>query len=168
MPVGLIASSWGGTRAEAWTSRPALDAVPFLAKDAAEWDKRIAAFDLEKAREAYQQRYEKWQEDAAKARHEGRPVPPNKPALDNPEKAVKDLKVVFPEVNEKLAAAELAAITPLFCSGGAKYIGKAEDALWAKSQDLLAEVKLLPAGQDPKSYYTIEFLPPVAQMRACK
>ena len=33
-------------------------------------------------------------------------------------------------MNEKLAAAELAAITPLFCSGGAKFIGKAEDALW--------------------------------------
>src|SRR3954471_14058532 len=80
-------------------------------------------------------------------------------AIDNPDKAVKDLKVVFPEVNEKLAAAELAAITPLFCSGGAKYVGKAEDALWAKSQDLLSEVKLLPAGQDPKSYYTNDYLP---------
>jgi NitT/TauT family transport system substrate-binding protein len=89
-------------------------------------------------------------------------------AIDHPDKAVKDLKVVFPEVNEKLATAELAAITPLFCSGGAKYIGKAEDALWAKSQELLAEVKLLPAGQDPKTYYTNDYLPPPAQMRACK
>jgi NitT/TauT family transport system substrate-binding protein len=70
-------------------------------------------------------------------------------ALDNPAKAIQDVKKVFPETNEKLAAAELAAITPLFCSGGAKYVGKAEDALWAKSQDLLSEVKLLPAGQDP-------------------
>jgi len=89
-------------------------------------------------------------------------------ALDNPDKTIKDVKVVFPEVNEKLATAELAAITPLFCSGGAKYIGKAEDALWTKSQDLLAEVKLLPAGQDPKTYYTNDFLPPTSQMRACK
>ncbi|RYX98010.1 MAG: transporter substrate-binding domain-containing protein [Comamonadaceae bacterium] len=89
-------------------------------------------------------------------------------ALDNPEKAVKSLKAIFPNVNEKLAAAELKAITPLFCSGGAKYIGKAEDALWTKSQDLLSEVKLLPAGQDPKSYYTNDYLPPVAQLRACK
>lgn len=89
-------------------------------------------------------------------------------ALDNPDKAVKDLKVVFPEVNEKLAAAELAAITPLFCSGGAKYIGKAEDALWVKSQDLLSEVKLLPAGQDPKTYYSNDYLPPASAMRACK
>ena len=89
-------------------------------------------------------------------------------ALDHPDKAIQDLKKVFPEVNEKLATAELAAITPLFCSGGAKYIGKAEDALWTKSQDLLAEVKLLPAGQDPKSYYTNDYLPPASQMRACK
>jgi NitT/TauT family transport system substrate-binding protein len=89
-------------------------------------------------------------------------------ALDHPDQAVQDVKKVFPETNEKLATSELAAITPLFCSGGAKYIGKAEEALWSKSQDLLAEVKLLPAGQDPKSYYTYDFLPPTSQMRACK
>src|SRR2546429_676362 len=89
-------------------------------------------------------------------------------ALDNPDQAIKDVKKVFPEVNEKLATAELAAITPLFCSGGAKYIGKAEDALWAKSQDLLSEAKLLPAGQDPKTYYTNAYLPPASAMRACK
>ena len=89
-------------------------------------------------------------------------------ALDNPDQAIKDVKKVFPEVNEKLATAELAAITPLFCSGGAKHLGKAEDALWAKSQDLLSEVKLLPAGQDPKTYYSNDYLPPASAMRACK
>jgi NitT/TauT family transport system substrate-binding protein len=89
-------------------------------------------------------------------------------ALDNPEKAVKDLKSVFPEMNEKLATAELASIKPLLCSGGAKYIGKAEDALWVKTQELLSEVKLLPAGQDPKTYYTNAYLPPASEMRACK
>ncbi len=71
-------------------------------------------------------------------------------------------------MNEKLAAAELAAITPLFCSGGAKFIGKAEDAHWVRTQQLLSEVKLLPEGQDPKSYYTNDFLPPDSEMRACR
>lgn len=89
-------------------------------------------------------------------------------ALDNPEKTTKHVKAIFPDVNEKLAAAELAAITPLFCSGGAKFIGKAEDAHWTQTQKLLSEVKLLPEGQDPKSYYTNEFLPPSSEMRACK
>lgn len=89
-------------------------------------------------------------------------------ALDNPQKTIQHVKAVFPEVNEKLATAELAAITPLFCSGGAKFIGKAEDAHWTRTQELLSEVKLLPAGQDPKSYYTNAYLPPDTQMRACK
>lgn len=89
-------------------------------------------------------------------------------AIDNPAAAVKDLKAVFPEMDAKLAAAELAAITPLFCSGGAKYLGKAEDAHWTRSQQLLAEVKLLPEGQDPKGYYTHAYLPPESQMRPCK
>jgi NitT/TauT family transport system substrate-binding protein len=67
-----------------------------------------------------------------------------------------------------LATSELAAITPLFCSGGAQFIGKAEDAHWTRTQALLSEVGLLPAGQDPKSYYSNDYLPPADQMRACK
>ena len=89
-------------------------------------------------------------------------------AIDHPDQAIKDVKKVFPDTKEQLATQELAAIHPLFCSGGAKYIGKAEPQLWAKSQELLAEVKLLPAGQDPKSYYSYDYLPPASQMRACK
>jgi NitT/TauT family transport system substrate-binding protein len=29
-------------------------------------------------------------------------------------------------------------------------------------------VKLLPAGQDPKTYYSNDYLPPTSAMRACK
>lgn len=89
-------------------------------------------------------------------------------ALDNQEKTVKHLKAVFPELNEKLAAAELAAIAPLLCSADARYIGKAEPAHWQRTQELLEEVGLLPKGQDPKTYYTNDYLPPENQMRACK
>ncbi|HEX2725665.1 MAG TPA: ABC transporter substrate-binding protein, partial [Beijerinckiaceae bacterium] len=89
-------------------------------------------------------------------------------AIDNPEKTIKHIKALFPDLNEKLATAELAAITPLFCSAGAKFVGKAEDEHWARTQTLLSEVKLLPEGQDPRSYYTNEFLPPSSEMRPCK
>ncbi len=89
-------------------------------------------------------------------------------ALANPAKSIEHLKAIFPDVNVKLATAELAAITPLFCSGDAKYIGKAEDAHWTRTQKLLSEVKLLPEGQDPKSYYTNDFLPPDGELKACK
>ena len=89
-------------------------------------------------------------------------------ALDQPAKSIEHVKALFPDVNVKLATAELAAITPLFCSGGAKFIGKAEPAHWERTQKLLSEVKLLPDGQDPKNYYTNEFLPAEGEMRACK
>ena len=89
-------------------------------------------------------------------------------ALDHPDKAVADLKKTFPDVDTKLAAAQLAAIPPLFCSGGTKYIGKATAAHWDLTQKLLSEVKLLPKGKNPKIYYTNALLPPDSQLRACK
>ncbi|NIF75839.1 ABC transporter substrate-binding protein [Paraburkholderia sp. Cy-641] len=89
-------------------------------------------------------------------------------ALNDPAKAVKSLKKVFPNMSEKTATAEMAAVAPLFCSGGAKYVGKAEDALWVKTQDQLSQVGLLPQGRDPKSYYTNDYLPPDSALRPCK
>ena len=73
-----------------------------------------------------------------------------------------------PPLTAKGSLTALKTNKPLFCSGGARFIGKAEDALWTKSQELLSEVKLLPAGQDPKSYYSNDFLPAAQAMRACR
>lgn len=89
-------------------------------------------------------------------------------ALDNPEKTVEDVSEVFPDTDPKLVTAELAAITPLFCSGDAKYLGKAEPEHWVRTQDLLSEVGLLPEGEDPTQYYTNEYLPADSEMRPCK
>lgn len=88
-------------------------------------------------------------------------------ALDNPDEAVANLKEVFPDLDEKLAAAQLAAIPDLFCSGDADFVGKATDAHWQRTQELLAQVGLLPEGNDPTIYYTNEFLPPESELRAC-
>ena len=88
-------------------------------------------------------------------------------ALKNADQAVQDLKKAFPDVDTKLAAAQLAAIPPLFCSGGTKFLGKATDAHWALTQELLAKVGLLPKGQDPASYYTNDYLPPESELTPC-
>jgi NitT/TauT family transport system substrate-binding protein len=89
-------------------------------------------------------------------------------ALDKPAEAVADVKEVFPDANETLVAAELAAITPLFCSGDAKFVGRAEPAQWVKTQDLLSQVGLLPKGQDPAGYYSNDYLPAEGDLRPCQ
>jgi len=88
-------------------------------------------------------------------------------ALDNPEKAVEHLKTTFPEMDEKLAAQQLAAIPELFCSGDTQFVGKATDAHWAQTQDLLSQVGLLPEGNDPTMYYTNDYLPAESELRPC-
>lgn len=39
-PVGMLVSTWGGTQAELWTPGPAMQRVPFLAKQVADWQSR--------------------------------------------------------------------------------------------------------------------------------
>lgn len=88
-------------------------------------------------------------------------------ALDDPDTAVAALEDVFSTVDAELAAQELENITPLFCSGDAVVVGRAEPAQWELTQELLSEVELLPAGTDPTTYYTNDFLPEESAMRAC-
>lgn len=54
VPVGLINTSWGGTRAEAWTSKPALEAVPTCAAIITAWGDFLKTYNLEKAKADYE------------------------------------------------------------------------------------------------------------------
>ncbi|CAN5909066.1 sialate O-acetylesterase [soil metagenome] len=53
VPVGLINTSWGGTRAEAWTSKPALEAVPTCKAIITGWDENLKTYDPVKSKEQY-------------------------------------------------------------------------------------------------------------------
>jgi sialate O-acetylesterase len=76
VPVGLIHTSWGGTRAEAWTRREVLESHP-------EWQGEFPAY--EKAKANYPKALEKYkserQETIAKAKQEGK-NPPSRPPQD--------------------------------------------------------------------------------------
>ncbi len=82
IPVGLIHSSWGGTPAEAWTSKDVLEANPLLKQLIGDWDKKIATYDPMKASESYKAALAKHADAAAKAKAEGTPEP-RKPALQS-------------------------------------------------------------------------------------
>ena len=53
IPIGLIHTSWGGTRAEAWTSKPALAAGPSGKAIIASWEENLKAYDPAKEKEKY-------------------------------------------------------------------------------------------------------------------
>lgn len=80
VPIGLINSSWGGTPAEAWTSREALEAEADLKIYNERADKMADDYPKQKAN--YEKVIEKWKADVEKAKAEGKPEPkkPNPPS----------------------------------------------------------------------------------------
>jgi sialate O-acetylesterase len=82
VPVGLIHSSWGGTVAEAWTGKPALEADPDLKYLADNFTRALENYD--KAIDPYLETLEGYVAAAKKARAEGKEVPPLPPSPPNP------------------------------------------------------------------------------------
>ncbi|HEV2448013.1 MAG TPA: sialate O-acetylesterase, partial [Candidatus Sulfopaludibacter sp.] len=76
VPMGLIESNWGGTPAQSWTNKPALDAEPALKFIADDWARLLERYPA--ARESYDKRLADWNEAASKARAAGT-RPPNRP-----------------------------------------------------------------------------------------
>jgi sialate O-acetylesterase len=80
VPVGFIHSSWGGTPAQSWTTRPVLEANPLLKPILEEWDETLSAYPA--ADERYQKQLADYKIAAAAAKAEGKPAPaaPHPPA----------------------------------------------------------------------------------------
>ncbi|HJZ90952.1 MAG TPA: sialate O-acetylesterase [Gemmataceae bacterium] len=74
VPVGLIHTSWGGTPAQAWTSKEALEAVPELRH-------YMDQLDPDKQKQQYDAAVDKWKKAVEEAKSQGKPEPkaPPKP-----------------------------------------------------------------------------------------
>ncbi len=73
-PIGIIHTSWGGTRAEAWTPGDAIMANPLLEKEYhQEWQKRMADYPALKA--AHDEKMVAWATQAEAAKAAGQPEP---------------------------------------------------------------------------------------------
>ncbi|MGB8170570.1 MAG: sialate O-acetylesterase [Chthoniobacteraceae bacterium] len=86
VPMGLINSSVGGTAIESWTSWDAQKDVASLKFIFDSWDQRIAAYDPEKSKAAYEKQKAAWQTAADKAKAEGKPAPNAPRAPSEPKK----------------------------------------------------------------------------------
>ena len=73
VPVGVIHSSWGGTPAQSWTSRAALEAEPLLKFVFDSWEQTLARYPEAKAR--YDKQIAEWKADSGQPR----PQPPQGP-----------------------------------------------------------------------------------------
>lgn len=76
VPMGLINSSWGGTKIEAWTSIPAQEKLAAYPLIQGHWD-ALKAKPWDQAQEdaKYQVAFAKWKEEVAAARKAGKPSP---------------------------------------------------------------------------------------------
>ncbi len=80
VPIGLIDTSYGGTPAEAWTSREALLAEDSLKYYVDNLDRSAKNYDPEKAKANLEAALAKWQVAAEQAKKDNKPVP-RKPTL---------------------------------------------------------------------------------------
>lgn len=88
VPVGLIHSSWGGTPAEAWTSRPALESEPEFKPILERWERLLAKYS--QVKKMYEDELAQWQPAAERAKAEGKPKPAKPmqpPGPDHPHRA---------------------------------------------------------------------------------
>lgn len=86
VPVGLIESAWGGTPIESWMSRATLERFPFLKPALVARDAELAGYDAAAAQHRFDEAMDKWEEAAAKAKAEKKPVP-TKPVLQDPRRS---------------------------------------------------------------------------------
>jgi sialate O-acetylesterase len=79
VPVGLIETAWGGTRAEAWASPEMLDKTAELKPILDTWLERVQQPENLEQTKKYELALGAWAKKAEAARAEGKPVP-NKPS----------------------------------------------------------------------------------------
>ncbi|HEV7279234.1 MAG TPA: sialate O-acetylesterase [Pirellulaceae bacterium] len=88
VPVGVINTSWGGTRVEAWTRREALNEIadPGVVELLKWWDDRVDRYDAAAEQARYDQQLQDWAVKAEEAKNAGQPEPRKPQPPYNPTK----------------------------------------------------------------------------------
>jgi sialate O-acetylesterase len=131
VPIGLISSDWGGTPAEAWTSKEGLLADPNVSYYVGKADEAVKALDPEKARAQYEVQLKKWQAAAAKAKKDGKKAParPRAPG-----------KGLNPHTPSSLYNGMIAPLVPFAVTGAIWYQGESNAGRAAEYRTLMPDL----------------------------
>lgn len=124
VPVGLIHSAWGGTPAEAWTSRETLELLSFMTNRLQDADAAFKSYTPEKAQAELDQKLAEWQRKTDAGENAGR-----KPILYNP--------YTSPYLPATLYNGMIAPLVPFAMRGVIWYQGESNAGRHAEYRELM-------------------------------
>jgi sialate O-acetylesterase len=158
VPVGLINTSWGGTRVEAWTSRESLEERPCAAQMLSDWDGIRQGWDTAAEAAKFATSKAAWQAEAKKISAENTKLPadqkkktPQAPRPpDDPNKTPHHPAVLF--------NAMVAPLIPYSIQGAIWYQGESNQKRAFQYQELLPNMinDWRTRWNDPFSFYIVQ------------
>lgn len=137
VPVGLINTSWGGTRIEAWTSRESLEQRPCAAEMLADWKDHVARWDGPKEQAAFEKRKVGWQSEVKRIDAENTSLPAGKKKAKPPAPRPADDPAKTPHHPSVLFNGMVAPLIPYGIKGAIWYQGESNQKRAFQYQELL-------------------------------
>ena len=138
VPIGLINTSWGGTRVEAWTSHEALSERPCARDMLQDWATAKAKYDAESAAKVFEQQKTAWQAQVKAIQERNAKLKPGDAKENNPPAPrPADNPNATPHHPSVLYNAMIAPIIPFGIKGAIWYQGESNQKRAVQYQELL-------------------------------
>ena len=137
VPVGLINTSWGGTRVEAWTSREALEERPCATEMLADWKEAVAKWEGPKELAAFEKKKTDWQALVKQIDSENAKLPPDKKKIKPQAPRPPEDPTKTPHHPSVLYNGMVAPIAPYGIKGAIWYQGESNQRRAFQYQELL-------------------------------
>ncbi len=137
VPVGLINTSWGGTRIEAWTSRESLEERPCAAQMLSDWDGLRQGWDATAEGLKFEVAKSEWQAAVKQINEENAKLPADKKKQAPPAPRPQDDPNKTPHHPAVLFNAMIAPLIPYAIQGAIWYQGESNQKRAFQYQELL-------------------------------
>lgn len=158
VPVGLINTSWGGTRIEAWTSRESLEERPCAAQLLSDWDGIRQSWDGTAENAKYEVAKAEWQAEVKKINEANAKLPAEKKTKLPPAPRPADDPNKSPHFPAVLYNGMVAPLIPYAIAGAIWYQGESNQKRAFQYQELLPNMinDWRTRWNDEFSFYTVQ------------